>query len=132
MPENQRILVVDDLPDWRSTLGGLLADEGYRVQVAGTSEQAIDLFESNQFDLAVVDIRLDETDEDNTEGLNLANEIKRCWPDVKIIIITGYDTPQAMKEAIEPDSHGNTLAANYVPKTDTGNLVEIVQKTLSQ
>ncbi len=131
MPENHRILVVDDLPDWRSTIGGLLEDEGYEVQVAGSSPQALELLESNCFDLAVLDIRLDETDEGNTEGLNLASEIKKRWPGVKIVIITGYGTPEIMKEALEPDAKGNKLAANYVPKTETEDLVSVVRETLA-
>jgi CheY-like chemotaxis protein len=127
-----RILVVDDLPDWRLTLGGLLEDEGYEVQVAGSSPQALELLGADHFDLAVLDIRLDETDEGDTEGLNLAAEIKKDWPSVNIIFITGYGTPEIMREALEPDDEGKRLATNYVPKTETEYLVKIVRKTLGQ
>lgn len=132
LEKRHRILVVDDLPDWRSTLGGLLEDEGYEVQVAGTSSRALEILGSDHFDLAVLDIRLDETDEGNTEGLSLAAEIKKHWPEVKIVIITGYGTPEIMREALEPDTDGNTLAADYIPKTETEELVRIVRKTLEQ
>jgi DNA-binding NtrC family response regulator len=132
MSENHRILVVDDLPDWRSTLGGLLADEGYKVQVAGVPAQALGLLESYEFDLAVIDIRLDESDEDNAEGLSLAAEIKKCWPEVKVVIITGHGRPEFIKQAMQPDDHGNKLAADYIPKADTGNLVEVVKNILGQ
>jgi two-component system, NtrC family, nitrogen regulation response regulator NtrX len=132
MPEKlYRILVVDDLPDWRSTLGGLLEDEGYEVQVAGSSSQALELLASNRFDLAVLDLRLDETDEGNTEGLNLAAKIKKRLPEVKIVIITGYGTPEIMRKALEPDAEGDKLAANYVPKTETEDLVSVVRETLA-
>lgn len=130
--EHHKILVVDDLPDWRLTLGGLLEDEGYDIEVAESLPRAMELLGADHFDLAVLDIRLDETDEGNTEGLNLATEIKRNWPDVKVVFITGYGTPEIMREALEPDAEGKSLAANYVPKTETEDLVKIVRKTLGQ
>lgn len=133
MPDKRhRILVVDDLPDWRLTLGGLLEDEGYDIEVAGSSSEALELLRADHFDLAVLDIRLDETDEGNTEGINLAAEIRARWPKVRVVFITGYGTPDIMREALEPDPEGRRLAANYIPKTETEDLVRIVRRTLNQ
>jgi two-component system nitrogen regulation response regulator NtrX len=132
MPEKYRILVVDDLRDWRLTLRGLLADEGYEVEVAGSLPEALTFLESRSFDLALLDLRLDETDEDNTEGLTLADKIKKSWPGVKVIIITGYGTPKIMREALEPNVEGQSLVADYVPKAETEDLVRIVRQTLPQ
>lgn len=133
MPDTRhKILVVDDLLDWRVTLRGLLVDEGYDVQVAGSFAAALALLETNHFDLALLDMRLDETDEDNTEGLDLAAKIKERWPGVKIVIITGYGTSEIMRRALEPDAQGKKLAANYIPKTETEDLVQIVREALAQ
>ena len=127
-----KILVVDDLSDWRKTLKGVLADAEYDVQVADSSASALKLLEINRFDLAVLDMRLDETDEDNTEGLDLAVEIRRRWPTVKAIIITGYGTPDTMRQALEPDIRGQRLVADYIPKTQTEELVKVVRRVLAQ
>lgn len=127
-----RILVVDDLPDWRATLGGLLEDAGYDVQVADSSTNALELLRTDHFDVAVLDIRLDETDEGNTEGLDLAAEIKRQWPATKVVMITAYSTPDTMRQAMESDAQGRRLVANYVPKTQTEELVKIVQEVLAE
>lgn len=127
-----KILVVDDLPDWRKTLGGLLEDAGYEVQVADSSAKALELLRTNRFDLAVLDMRLDETDEGNTEGLNLAAEIRQRWPTVKAIIITGYGTSDTMRRAIEPDAQDQRLVADYIPKTQTEELVQVVRRVLAQ
>lgn len=127
-----KILVVDDLPDWRNTLSGLLIDEGYKVQVADSSAKALALLETEQFALAVLDVRLDETDEDNTEGLDLAAKIKSRWPTVKVIIITGYGTPKTMRQAREPDAQGQRLAEDYIPKTQSEELVQVVRRVLAQ
>jgi len=130
--KQQRILVVDDLPDWRATLGGLLEDAGYDVQVADSSPAALALLETGRFDLAVLDMRLDESDEENTEGLDLAAEIKRHWPATKVVMITGYGTPDTMRRAMEPDAQDRRLVANYIPKTETEKLAQIVREVLAQ
>lgn len=127
---HHRILVVDDLADWRTTLGGLLEDDGYDVQVAESSAEALELLRTSHFDLAVLDVRLDESDEDNTEGLDLAAEIKQHWPAVKVVIITGYGTPERMRRALEPDVRGQPLATDYIPKTQTEELVQVVRRIL--
>jgi CheY-like chemotaxis protein len=57
-----RILVVDDLPDWRKTLGGLLKDAGYEVQVAGSSAAALALLRSSHFDLALLETKTTRRD----------------------------------------------------------------------
>ena len=130
--KRRKILVVDDLLDWRATLSGLLEDAGYDVQVAESSITALALLKTDQFDLAVLDMRLDETDESNTEGLDLAAEIKQHWPATKVVMITGYGTPDTMRRAMEPDKQDRRLVANYIPKTQTEELVKIVHEVLAQ
>lgn len=127
-----RILVVDDLPDWRVVLSGLLVDEGYIVQTADSRVRALGLLRTDRFDLAVLDLRLDETDEDNAEGLDLAAEIKQHWPAVKVVIMTGYSTPGTMRKVLEPDARGRRLAEDYIPKTQTEELHLVVKRVLAQ
>lgn len=127
-----KILVVDDLPDWRATLRGLLKDLDYEVEVAGSSADAMTLLENGSFDLALLDIRLDETDESNVEGIELARKIKKQYPELKLVMITGYETPETVQEALEPDERGLKLAVNYVTKNNINELVDVVQKALAQ
>jgi CheY-like chemotaxis protein len=127
-----QILVVDDLPDWQTTIRGLLRDEKYDVQVADSSSRAIELLERNQFDLAVLDMRLDETDEDNTEGLDLAETIQQRWPMVKVIILTGYNTPERQARAMAPNAQGQSLVADFIEKRESETLVQSVQRLLNQ
>ncbi len=133
MEKKHHILVVDDLDDWRKTLSGLLREEGYKVDVAVSFKKAVTLLRSQKFDLAILDVRLDETDENNTQGLDLAAEIKRRWRGVKIIIITGYDNPDIVKRAMEPQGSGQKrLADDFIPKTETDNLIKSVQSLLKK
>ena len=125
------ILVVDDVEDWQRTLSGLLADEGYRVVAVGDSESALRAVKATKFDLAVIDIRLDETDEDNTAGLDLADEIRDTLVSLPVIIITGYETPYTISRALRPNQEGQTLAIDFVQKVDAEELVDIVNRVLA-
>ena len=129
---NARILVVDDLEDWRETISGLLADQGYRVKTVDSSKAALTALALAPYDLAVIDVRLDETDEDNAEGIDLAAEIQKQWPDVKRVIVTGYATRARFRQAMEPDARGRRLVENCVEKKDTGMLVNIVNELLGR
>ena len=125
-----QILVVDDLPDWRTTISGLLRDEKYEVQMADSSAKALELLEINPFDLAVLDMRLDETDETNEEGLDLAEEIRQRWPAVKVIILTGYYTPERLDRAMAQNTEGQGLADDFIEKGESDKLAQVVQDLL--
>jgi len=126
----KRILVVDDVEDWQKTLSGLLTDEGYEVVAVGGRQSALEAVKASQFDLAVIDIRLDETDEDNTAGLGLASEVKDVLTDLPVIMITGYETKDTITRALKTDEKGQTLAVDFVRKTEANELVDIVNRTL--
>jgi len=126
----RRVLVVDDLADWRTTLRGVLADKGYHVDVAASSEQALQTLESAAYDVALIDMRLEDGDEDNKEGLALARKIRIRWPKVRIVIVTGYGVTDDIRQAREPDAAGQILAEEFVPKSDIASLLKTVQRLL--
>lgn len=131
--KNHRILVVDDLDDWRKTLSGLLREEGYEVDTANSLKAAMKLLRSQKVDLAILDVRLDETDENNSQGLELAAEIKRQWASIKIIVITGYENPDVVKKAMEPQgTNKKRLADDFIPKAETDHLIKVVQALLNK
>jgi CheY-like chemotaxis protein len=130
--KRRRILVVDDIEDWRVTLSGLLLDEGYEVEVADSSANALALLDAHTFDLALLDVRLVESEDGNTEGLTLASKIRDIRPRVKIVFITGYDTPEMVRQAREPDANGLTLAEDLIPKHKTESLLQVIEEVLVQ
>lgn len=127
-----KILVIDDLADWRSTLYGLLSDAVYRTETAEAFPTAIAWLESRQFDLAIVDVRLDESDEDNTAGLDLAGMIRKRWPLTKVVIITGHGMLEHVKRAMASDVRGHRLADDYILKHQTVDLIQAIQRVLEQ
>lgn len=100
-----KILVVDDLPDVRSTVSGLLRDEGYLTRVAASREEALAILENERFHIAVLDVRLDESDEDNREGMELLREINQRYPAITVIMLTGYADAEMVREALQPTNH---------------------------
>ncbi len=123
-----RILLVDDLPDVQKTLAGLLSDENYDVRVASSSAEALQLLEAELFHVAILDVRLDETDEDNREGIQLMHQIKQKDPSVTIIILTGYADVRMVQEALQPDGNGARPAFGFLQKTEIRQLVAEVKK----
>jgi CheY-like chemotaxis protein len=127
-----RILVVDDLPDWRATLSGILLDEGYEVCVAGDRQEALRLLAAKRFHLAVLDVRLDEADEDNREGLELMRQIKAYDPTTAVIILTGYADVRMVQDALRPQANGLPFAYSFVEKPNSKELIEFVRRAFQR
>lgn len=60
--QGKRILVVDDSLSMRKILSKDLADKGFEVSTAASGLEALDMLESNRFDLMVLDIEMPEMD----------------------------------------------------------------------
>jgi CheY-like chemotaxis protein len=125
-----KVLVVDDLEDWRLTIRGMLKKLGCEVFMAGSFAEAREVLDKDKIDLAVLDMRLDESDESNTEGLDLAEEIQTQWPDTKVIIATGYSTQEVLQRAWEPAKGHQKLVADFIPKNEIDSLIARVKKAL--
>ena len=84
MLTDKMVLVVDDEPAIREFATEALSAAGFLTSVAGDGVEAIRSLEVVPFDLAVVDILMPEK-----EGVETIIEIKRRWPDCKIIAMAG-------------------------------------------
>ena len=100
-PEVGTIFVVDDHQTWRKLLVEILQDDGHNVKTATTFQEAISLLDSDNFDIAIIDMRLVDASEFNIEGMKVLKEAKRLHPSIKAIILTGYPTPEQKTKAIE-------------------------------
>ncbi|MFW6130968.1 MAG: sigma-54-dependent transcriptional regulator [Candidatus Aminicenantaceae bacterium] len=81
----EKILVIDDEVGIRSSLKGVLEDEGYFVETAESGKQGLDLLEKDNFDLVLLDIWLPEMD-----GVDVLKTIKELNGDYSIIMISGH------------------------------------------
>lgn len=85
----KRILIVDDMPNWREALTVVLGEK-YHIQSSASYEEAFLAVEKNIFDLAILDICLEAENRFNVHGLELLRNIRQKHPALPIILLTGY------------------------------------------
>ena len=94
--ETISILVVDDERSMRDFLKILLQKEGHAVVTAQNGENALECLQNQEFDLVISDIRMP-----GMGGLELLGAVKEGDPDLPVIMITAFASPddavQAMK-----------------------------------
>jgi DNA-binding NtrC family response regulator len=100
-----RVLVVDDDPLIREELEALLTGESLSVRCATNFPEALERLAAEECAVAVVDVRLAGDD-----GIALMREIRTRWPQVDVIVITGYGS---IRNAVEAMKQG---AVDYITK----------------
>ena len=89
MTSNIQILVVDDEPDLRTLYELTLLREGYRVETAGSVQEARQLLDTHPFDVVITDMRLpDGIGLDLLASLHTQKRLERC------VVITAYGSAE--------------------------------------
>jgi DNA-binding NarL/FixJ family response regulator len=84
-----RVLIADDELLLREGLARLLSDAGFDVVgKAATGEDLLRQVELTRPDVAIVDIKMPPTHTD--EGLVAAQEIRRAYPDIGVLVLSHY------------------------------------------
>ncbi|MGI8544893.1 MAG: sigma-54-dependent transcriptional regulator [Aridibacter sp.] len=85
-PDNKkRILLADDDDNLRRVLEFQLLEEGYQIQSAKDGVEALEIFNKNDFDCVITDLRMP-----NLSGLELLEKIKAANSELPVIVITGF------------------------------------------
>ena len=91
-----KVLVIDDETSIRESLSAFLEDFDFLVSASETAEKALQLILENEFDLAIVDLRLPGMD-----GDALITKAHKIQPNLRYIIYTGsteYNLPHELQE----------------------------------
>lgn len=99
-----KILIVDDEKTLRHFLKLQLQDHGYEVAEAATGKQALSLFDSGIFDVALVDLHLTDMD-----GLDIIRHLKKVSPQTSVIVLTGHGTLDSAIQALRQGAHDYLL-----------------------
>ncbi len=119
MPEmSRRILVVDDEQNMRVALFEALSRNGYEVLVAESGRMALEMMRKGAPDLVISDIKMPAMD-----GIELLHHIKAGWPELPVVIITGYATVETALEAMKRG------AFDYILKPFP---VEVIEETVKR
>jgi DNA-binding NtrC family response regulator len=94
----KRVLVVDDVPDWRAQLQSILKGE-FEVITVDSYQAAIEVIRDRGAELVIVDLRLSPTDEENRQGMDLLKLLAEHR--INAIVLTGYPEHELQEEAEE-------------------------------
>ena len=112
------ILIVDDEPNMRVTLGDILREEGYEVATADTGERAVEMCHKHAYDVVLMDVRMP-----GISGVEAFREIRREQVGAKVILMTAYSVDQLKRAALDEG------AIAFLPKPLN---VESVLKLISE
>jgi len=90
-----RLLLVDDEIGYLEVLSKRLTRRGYRVTTASSGTEAIRALRQWEFDLAVVDLKMEDMD-----GIEVLRVFKKMDPTLKVIMLTGHGSERAAREGI--------------------------------
>jgi len=114
------LLIVDDDVSLQKLYGEEFEGEGYRVMLAGSGEEALDLLEDSRPDLVIMDIRMEGMD-----GLAAMREILKRDPHIPVILNSAYSNFK--------NEFSSWSAEAYVVKSgDLTELKDEVRKALAK
>ncbi len=91
------ILIVDDEPDMLQLLKrSLEPDLNCKVEIASSAKSALHLISQKHPDLVLADIKMPEMD-----GLELLDLVKRSWPEMTVVMMTGHGSIETAVEAMK-------------------------------
>ena len=102
---NMKLLIVDDDLPFRERLTRSMEKKGFNVVSSPGFKDSINKVNENNFDYAVVDMRLEDG-----SGLELVKELQKISPNTKSLLLTGYGNIATAVAAIKSG------AIDYLPK----------------
>jgi DNA-binding NarL/FixJ family response regulator len=101
-----KILIVDDHALVRRGMSHVVRESfpDATIAEAGTATEAIEVMTSAAVDIALVDVRMPDSD-----GLDLLHDMKERWPNVPVIMLTSFDHAQYVRRALAEGAAGYML-----------------------
>ncbi len=96
MMDKGTVLVIDDEEVMREILESLLRGDGYRVKLATTGDEGLEIANREPIDLAIVDVMLPDQ-----SGIEVLEKLKRSEPETVAVMITAFASVQTAIEAMK-------------------------------
>jgi two-component system response regulator HydG len=100
-----KILLIEDDISFCKLLEKFLIKNGYEITIAFSAAEARLAIKKESFDLILTDLRLPDSD-----GIGLMSEFKAAYPEIPVILMTGYSDVNTAVKAIKNG------AADYISK----------------
>jgi PAS domain S-box-containing protein len=112
-----KLLVVDDEEGIREVLEITLTDAGYEVLTAENGLSGLEMVKTHKPDIVLTDIRMPGMD-----GMALLKAVKQSFPDIEVIMITGYGDANLAIESLK------TGAVDFISKPVNQDVLDIALK----
>ena len=117
-----KILVVDDEDIVLDSCQAVLEEEDFEVMLVSSADKALEVMKDENITLLLIDVKMPKHD-----GMYLMNEVKRQWPHIPVIVMSGYYTTQTIKDAIKMG------AAKFIAKPfEPEELIKAVYKIIKK
>ena len=117
-----KILVVDDEDIVLESCQAVFELEGFEVMLVPSADKAIEAMKNDNFALLLIDVKMPKHD-----GMYLMEKIKEQWPNIPIIVMSGYYTTETIKEAFKMGA-ANFIAKPFEPDELVKTVRQIIEK----
>jgi DNA-binding response OmpR family regulator len=117
-----KILVIDDEPVVLNSCRKVLEEDGFDVYLVPSADEALKAMKKEGFDLLLVDVKMPKHD-----GIYLMQKVKEKWPDVPIIVMSGYPTPDTITDGAKMGADA-FIAKPFTPDELLESIRQVIQK----
>ena len=117
------VAVIDDNKAWIDTATEVLADEGFEVRSATSGDDAIDLLDSSQPDLILLDVHILP----RTSGLRILAELRGRDRSTPVLVVSGDDRALVRHQAMS-----NGATAFLQKPVSSSELIRAVTRCLGK
>ncbi|MFO7667596.1 MAG: response regulator [Desulfobacterales bacterium] len=96
-----KVMLVDDEEEFVTTLSERIQMRDFNSSVAYTGEQALQIVNDQVPDVMILDLKMPGID-----GMEVLRRVKKAYPKVQVIILTGHGSEKDRKEALSLGAFG--------------------------
>lgn len=117
-----KVLVVDDESIVLGSCQRVLEEDGFEVLLVTSADETIKAIRDKEPSLLLIDVKMPKRD-----GIDLMQEVKKKWPYIPIIVMSGYDTAETIEEAAKMGA-ATFVAKPFTPDELLGAVRQVIQK----
>src|SRR5256885_11498261 len=127
MPEQPKVLVVDDEESVVVTIKAILQLDGYNVATTTSGAKARAMVREAEYDLVLTDLRLEDGD-----GLDVLKAVRERYPETVTIMLTGYASLESAIQAIRAGAYDYLVKPSEVEELRATVARGLVRRRLGQ
>lgn len=125
---NANVLVVDDEESYQEIYQRRLESRVRKLCIVDNRAAALDVIKRQFFHAAILDIRLEDTNPDNEEGMAVAKAIHALGESTGLVMVSGFGTTKRVRDAFHQYGAVDFLdKAEYTP----GQLYEALEEAVA-